>query len=166
MMKKRLEKVTHTFPAFYQKDSRILILGSMPSKRSREEGFYYMHPMNRFWNVLAMVFEENINHEIDEKKLFLKKHQIALWDVLESCDITGSSDASIQNVKVNDIASILAKTNIQKIYTTGRKAYDLYQKYCYETTQIEAILLPSTSPANCACSMEKLVEQYSQIKEV
>lgn len=158
-----MTKVYHTFPVYYNGNSEILILGSMPSVKSRELGFYYMHPQNRFWLVLSKVFKEEIPISIDDKKDFLKKHKIALWDVIESCEIDGSSDSSIKKVKVNDIKWLLNKTKIKKIYTTGKKSYELYNKYCFENTGIEAIRLYSTSPANCRVKLEELVENYQVI---
>ena len=158
-------RVNHTFDAFYNKDSEILILGTIPSVKSRLVGFYYMHPQNRFWQILSIVYKEEIGNSIDEKKLFLKKHKIALWDVLASCDILGSSDATIKNIKVNDIKSILNKTNIKKIYTTGKKAYELYNKYCFKDTLIEAVYLYSPSPSNCRIKLEELVENYQVINK-
>lgn len=158
-----MEKVYHNFPAFYTKDSEILILGSIPSVKSREALFYYMHPHNKFWSVLSKVFNENTPISIEEKKKFLKKHKIALWDVICSCEINGSSDSSIKNIKVNDINWLLKKTNIKKIYTTGKKAYELYNKYCLNDTLIEAICLYSTSPANCRISFDEIVENYQVI---
>ena len=161
-MEKR--KVYHEFSAFYQEDSKILILGSMPSVESRKQGFYYMHPRNRFWSVLEEIFSVKLD-TLDEKKEFLKEKKIALWDVIESCMISSSSDSSISDVIVNDISSLLSKTNIQTIYTTGKKAYQLYQKYCYPTTLIHAKILPSTSPANAQISFSKLVESYSILRK-
>lgn len=157
--------VYHTFDAYYNDDSQILILGSMPSVKSRELNFYYMHPKNRFWKVLEAVFNVKIGSTIDEKKEFLKKYKIALWDVIESCEITGSSDASIRNIKYNDISSIINKTNIKRIYTTGQKAFELYNKYCYNETKIEATKLFSTSPANCKITFDVLVENYKVINK-
>jgi len=119
----------HTIDAYYNNDSEILILGSFPSVKSRELGFYYAHPQNRFWKVLSLVFEDNIENDIACKKEFLKKNKIALFDVIKSCEITGSSDASIKNIIPNDIAEILAKTNIKNIYVNGKTAYNLYNKY-------------------------------------
>ena len=159
----KYHRVTHSFPPFYNSDSEILILGSMPSTKSREVGFYYMHQKNRFWKILENVFNENIGDGIEAKKEFLTKHKIALWDVLKSCDIHGSSDASIKNVEVNDINKIIKSSNIKKIYTTGKKSYQLYNKYILNDTKIEAILLPSPSPANCQMSLETLVENYQVI---
>jgi len=158
-------KVYHTFDAFYNSDSEILILGSIPSVKSRELGFYYMYPKNRFWQILSIVFNEYIGKSIDDKKQFLSKHKIALWDVIESCDIYGSSDSSIKNVIVNDIKSILDKTNIKYIYCTGKKAFELYNKYCFNNTNVSAVYLYSPSPANCAISLDKIVENYKAINK-
>ncbi len=160
------EYVTHEFGPFYQTDSKILILGSIPSKQSRIQGFYYGHPKNRFWKVLATVLNEPIPISIDDKKALLTRNKIALWDVLASCEIHGSSDSSITNPIPNDIVSLMKQCQIKKIYTTGKKSYQLYQKYCYPTTKIEAIYLPSTSPANCKKGIEQeLINAYQKIKE-
>ena len=152
-------KVKHELEPFFDKDSKILILGSIPSIKSRELGFYYMHPSNRFWQVLEKVFKE----KIIDKKAFLIKHHIALWDVIKECDIKSSSDSTIKNVKVNDINELLKKTKINKIYTTGSKADNLYQKYIYPKTKIKNIALPSTSSANAKMKLETLVEEYKII---
>lgn len=160
-------KVTHPLKAIYDKDSQVLILGTMPSQKSREQNFYYAHPKNRFWPTLAKVYKESIPNNISAKEAFLKKHHIALFDVLKSCDITSSADNSIKNPQPNDIKPILTTANIKAIFTTGKKAYHLYQKYLYPKTNIEAIYLPSTSPANCPKDIEiKLYQAYSQIKEI
>lgn len=153
-------KITHEFDAFYHQNSKILILGSIPSSKSREEGFYYAHPKNRFWKVISKIFNEKEPKTIPEKKKLLFNHQIALFDVLESCDIKGSSDSSIKNPVPNDIRTILQNSKIEKIYTTGKTAYRLYNQYILKQTKIEAIYLPSTSPANCRVSFEQLVEEY------
>ena len=159
-------QVKHEFAPIYNQDSQILILGSIPSIKSREQHFYYGHPQNKFWKVLEELYQIPKLHTIEEKKQFLLKNKIALWDVIQSCEIEGSSDLTIKNVIPNDISSLLQKTNIKKIYTTGKKAYQLYQKYCYPNTKIEAIYLPSTSPANIAnFTFEQLVENYQCIKE-
>lgn len=158
-------RVYHELDPFFEEDSRILILGSMPSVKSREQGFYYAHPQNRFWKVLSRVFEEAEPSLMEEKKAFLKKHYIALWDTIASCTIKGSSDSSIRDVEVNDIKGLIEKTKIKKVYTTGRKSYDLYQKYCYPTTGIEAIYLPSTSPLNSGnFTVDDLTNIYQMIK--
>lgn len=158
------EKVFHTIDPVYFKDSKVLILGSMPSVLSRENNFYYAHPQNRFWIVLANVFEEETPKNIKEKKEFLKKHNIALFDVVKSCTIKGSSDSSIKNVEVNDIESIIGKSKITTIYTAGKTAYNLYNKYLKTTIKKDAICLPSTSPANARLTLDKLIEEYSIIK--
>ncbi len=152
--------MTHNIYPFFNKNSEILILGSLPSIKSRKEGFYYAHPQNKFWKVLSSIFKEDIPASIEDKKIFLNKHHIALWDVVKSCTIIGSSDSSIRNVTANDISSIIKKSKITKIYTTGKKAYHLYYKYLFKETGIEAIYLPSTSPANASISYEKLIKIY------
>lgn len=155
--------VTHEFDAFFDKDSRVLILGTIPSPKSREQGFYYGHPQNRFWKVLADVLGEEFPQTVEERKRFLKRNRIALWDVLESCEIKGASDVSIRNARPNDMNRILQAADIRAIFVAGTKAAKLYKKLCLPTCGVEAIQLPSTSPANCGCSDEKLREAYSQI---
>ena len=156
-------RVTHEFPALFDANSEVLLLGSIPSPKSREQGFYYGHPQNRFWKVLANVLNEPLPATIDEKKTMLLKHHIALWDVLDSCSIIGASDTSIEDVVPNDIASLLAQTKIKRIFCTGATAHKLYAKYCETPAGIKAVKLPSTSPANCAVKFEKLVEAYREI---
>ena len=155
--------VTHEFDAFFDKDSRVLILGTIPSPKSREQGFYYGHPQNRFWKVLADVLGEEFPQTVEERKRFLKRNHIALWDVLESCEIKGASDVSIRNARPNDMNRILQAADIRAIFATGAKAAQLYKKLCFPECGVEAVRLPSTSPANCECSYEKLREAYSQI---
>lgn len=156
--------VTHEFGAFFDKDSRVLILGTIPSPKSREQGFYYGHPQNRFWKVLADVLGEKVVPQtVEERKKFLKRNRIALWDVLESCEIKGASDVSIRNARPNDMNRILQAADIRAIFATGAKAAQLYKKLCFPECGVEAVRLPSTSPANCGCSDEKLREAYSQI---
>lgn len=157
------EKVTHEFPAVYDCDSRVLLLGSIPSPKSREVGFYYGHPQNRFWKVLAQVFGEDVPESIPQKKTLLKKYHVALWDVLESCTIVGASDTSIEDVVPNKISELVHASKVTRVFCTGATAYKLYQKYCANDVGIEAVKLPSTSPANCAMSLEKLVEAYKVI---
>ena len=153
----------HNIPPIYNQDSQILILGSFPSVKSREAQFFYHHPQNRFWKVLATLYHHDPLLKIKEKKNFLLENHIALWDVIQSCDIHGSSDSSIQNVFVNDIAGLLKDTHITHIYTNGKKAHQLYMKYCYELTHQKDICLPSTSPANAAYSLDKLLIEWQQI---
>ena len=162
---KRMEytHVTHTFGPVYDDASRILILGSFPSVKSREQQFYYGHPQNRFWKVLAAVFEDTLPETIPQKKAFLLEHHIALWDVIASCDIAGSSDSSIRNVTANDMEVILKTADIRRICANGDTAYRLFSKYCLTAEMPEVKKLPSTSPANCGCSDEKLREAYRQI---
>lgn len=149
--------VTHTFDPVFDEHSRILILGSFPSVKSRENQFYYGHPMNRFWKVLAGVFEEKAPDTIEEKKVFLLKHNVAVWDVIASCDIEGSSDSSIRNVVPNDMHVILKRAKIETIYTNGGKAHELFLKYCKKETNFTPHKLPSTSPANAAWSLDRLI---------
>jgi len=157
-------KVKHELEPIYNKDSEILILGTMPSVKSREIGFYYMHSKNRFWKILSFLYNEELL-TIEDKKEFLKRKKIALWDVIASCEINGSSDNSIKNVKVNNLNKIIKSSNIKKIYTTGKTAYKLYNKYCLNKTKIKAICLPSPSPANEKFSLEELISEYKIIKE-
>lgn len=155
--------VQHTLPAIYDQHSRILILGSMPSPKSREVGFYYGHPQNRFWKVMAILFHTQLD-SIEQRTLFLKKSGIALYDVLASCVIEKASDASIKQAIPNDLTPIFQTADIQAVFTTGKKAYELYQRYLSKQTGIEAILLPSTSPANAQKSLEDLVLAYAVIR--
>lgn len=154
------QHVCHTFTPVYDEHSKILILGSLPSVKSREEGFYYGHPQNRFWKVLGAVLSCPVPRTIEEKKEMLLAHRVAVWDVIESCDIIGSSDSSIKNVVPADIGMILEKADIGRIYANGKKAESLYQKYIFPKTNMPVTALPSTSPANAACSLEKLVEVW------
>jgi len=151
-----MNQVTHEFEPVFDHQSKILILGSIPSKTSREVGFYYAHPKNRFWKVLSILYQE----EIVDKKEFCLRHHIALWDTCASCTIHASSDASITNIVPNDLSVIFQMAKIERIFTTGKKAYEIYQKYLYPVYQKEAICLPSTSPANASKSLEDLVEAY------
>lgn len=154
------QHISHEFGPVYDENSEILILGSFPSVKSREVQFYYGHPQNRFWKVLAYILKTEVPQTIEEKKTMLLENHIALWDVIESCSIVGSSDTSIKDVIVNDFSKILAGTQIKKIYVNGAKAYDLYHKYGEKQTGIKAIKLPSTSPANAAWRLERLCEAW------
>lgn len=155
--------VIHTFEPVYNEESRILILGSFPSVKSRENHFYYGHPQNRFWKVLAGVIRENVPQTVEEKRDFLLRNRIAVWDVIASCDIVGSSDSSIKNVVGNDMDMILKHAPIQKICANGEKAYQLFQKYCKKEGQPELVKLPSTSPANAAWNLERLMEAWGEV---
>ncbi|MCC8073407.1 MAG: DNA-deoxyinosine glycosylase [Clostridiales bacterium] len=158
--------IDHPINPVYDSESKILILGSFPSVKSREQGFFYGHVQNRFWSVLAFVFECEVPRTIEEKTAFLLENHIALWDVIKSCDITGSSDSSIKNVVPNDISFIIDNSKVNKIFTNGKKADMLYQKYIESSVKIKAICLPSTSPANAAWSTENLCEYWkSKLKD-
>lgn len=155
-----MEHVSHEMiKPVYDQNSKILILGSMPSRKSREAAFYYMHPQNRFWRILETLLKESSTDKI----AFLKKHHIALWDTITTCDIIGASDASIKNVIPNKIEEIVAQIPNIQIFTAGKTAHKLYYKYNYPKTKKEAICLPSTSPANCRISMEEMLEKWSII---
>lgn len=155
---------THPFKPVYDCDSEILILGSFPSVKSRSEGFFYGNPWNRFWSVLAAVYDCEIPDGIDRKRKFLIDHRVALWDVVASCEITGSSDSSIRNVKANDFSVIMDTAGIDKIFTNGKTAEKYYKKYIYPSLKKEAICLPSTSPANASYNFEMLVNEWRIIK--
>lgn len=158
--------LVHPLPPFVRADSTILILGSFPSPKSRETGFFYGHPQNRFWKVLARVYGEEVPQTIAEKERFLERHCIALWDVAHSCRITGASDASMREVVPNDINRILQQAPIRQIFCTGKQSYTLYQRLCEPQTHRPAIALPSTSPANCRMKMEELAEAYRIVRTV
>ena len=158
--------INHPFPPLYNKDSRILILGSFPSVKSREQMFFYGHPKNRFWKVISSVFGYDEPKTIEEKKQLLLENGIALWDVIASCEIAGSSDSSIKNVKVNDLSIILNQADIKQIFVNGKTAEKYFKKYTKAQINKEAIYLPSTSPANAAWSVERLVEKWKIIKNV
>ena len=159
-----MEHVIHQIPPIFNHQSEILILGSFPSVKSREAKFFYHHPQNRFWKVLDALYQEPIPQTIDEKKLFLLKNHIAVWDVIASCDIQGSSDSSIKNAVPNDFSRILKAAPIRQIYTNGGTAFKLYKKYCEPLTERPAIKLPSTSPANAAYSLERLLDSWNIIQ--
>ena len=158
-----MEHVIHQIPPVFSHQSEILILGSFPSVKSREAQFFYHHPQNRFWKVLASLTQDSLPQTIEEKKIFLLKHHIALWDVIASCDIQGSSDSSIKNAVPNDFSGILKAAPIRRIYTNGGTAYKLYKKYCEPETGYPAVKLPSTSPANASYSLERLLKAWKVI---
>lgn len=184
--------VVHPLAPVYDENSHTLILGTMPSPASREIGFYYMHPQNRFWQVMARIAGENLRFKnngqlaeistasnaacntacvqnktcniadaIAERKSLVLRHGLALWDVIESCEITGASDSSIKNPVANDIGSLLAKTQVKRIFTTGQTAYKYYTKLVEPHTKIAAVCLPSTSPANAKWTLDLLVDKYA-----
>ncbi|MBE7010505.1 MAG: DNA-deoxyinosine glycosylase [Ruminococcaceae bacterium] len=158
--------ITHPIPPFYDEHSKILILGSFPSVKSREQGFFYGHPQNRFWRVLSSVFEEEVPLTIPQKKEFLKRNRIALWDVLASCEITGSADSSITNAVPNDISCILQNSAVIKIFVNGGAAEKYFNQYMRKTYNIQAQRLPSTSPANAAWSLERLIEAWRVVRSL
>ncbi len=157
--------VVHPFPPLYDENSKVLILGSFPSVKSREQKFFYGHPQNRFWRVLAAVFVCEAPQTIDEKRAFLLSHGIALWDVITSCEITGSADSSIQNAVASDLSPILAAADIRQIFVNGKTAEKFYRKYTEPVIGRAAVCLPSTSPANAAWSMERLTEVWQIVRE-
>lgn len=157
--------LSHPFEPLYDKNSRILILGSFPSVKSREQMFFYGHPQNRFWKVVSAVIGSQTPQTIEEKRSFLYAGNIALWDVIASCDIEGSSDSSIKNVAANDLSVIIDNADIKQIFVNGKTAEKYYNKYIRDVIGREAICLPSTSPANAAWSIDRLIEAWSVIKE-
>ena len=160
-----METVMHELPPVFDASSRVLILGSLPSPRSRQIGFYYGHPQNRFWRVLSAVMEQEIPEDPAGKRRFLLDNHIALWDVIASCEITGAQDASIRNVTANDLRVILDVAPIRVIFTTGKTAAKWYDRLLKPQTGIPAVVLPSPSPANCAISAEQLIDAYRQIAD-
>lgn len=157
-------KTAHPIPPVFDQHSEILILGSFPSVKSREEGFFYGHPKNRFWRVMADVFGADVPKTVPEKKDFLLKHHVALWDVIGACEIKGSSDASIQNVSVNDLTPLLSGSSIRAVFTNGKTAWFYYHKYAEPKTGIPAVLLPSTSPANASWTYERLTDSWRCVR--
>lgn len=155
--------VIHPISPVYDENSKVLILGSFPSVKSREVGFFYGHPQNRFWKVASTVFGEKVPVTLDEKKNFLLRSGIAVWDVIASCDIIGSSDSSIKNVIPNDLNIILNKAEIKQIFVNGKTAEKYYNKYIYPLIRRSVVCLPSTSPANAAWSLDKLIESWKII---
>ena len=159
------QHITHPFSPIYDDSSEILILGSLPSVKSRENAFYYGHPQNRFWRVIAAVYHKTVPESIEEKKRLLQNKHIALWDVIRSCDIRGSSDSSIRNAVPTDLQSILENSKVRRIFANGKTAAALYRKYQFKKTGIEIVTLPSTSPANAVWTFERLCEAWKIIRE-
>jgi hypoxanthine-DNA glycosylase len=155
------EIVVHPIAPVYDKNSRILILGSFPSVKSREEMFFYGHPQNRFWRVISAVFGAETPQTAEEKRIFLLSHGVALWDVLASCEIEGSADSSIKNAVPNDLSRILSEAKIEKIFVNGKTAEKYYKQYIEPVLNIKATVLPSTSPANATYKLEKLITEWS-----
>lgn len=157
------ERLTHPFPPLYDENSKILILGSFPSVKSRQAMFFYGHPQNRFWRVVSELLGCEVPQSIEEKSAMLHSHHIALWDTIQSCDIVGSSDSSIRNAVPNDLAPILQTAQIRQIFCNGSTSFDLYRRYSQPLTGRPAEKLPSTSPANAAWTMPRLLEAWKTI---
>ena len=168
-MKSQYEHIIHPFPPLYDRDSMILILGSLPSVKSREQMFFYGHPQNRFWKVITAVInnsgmnDKNIEVPvtIEDKKQMLHNNHIALWDTIYSCDIIGSSDSSIKNVVPTDLGQIISNSRIERVYCNGAASGNYYKKYQQKVLGIEAEVLPSTSPANASYSLDRLIGIWS-----
>lgn len=159
------QKLSHILSPVFDEHSRVLILGTFPSVKSRESGFFYGHPQNRFWKLLAALTEKNVPETIEEKKLFLLENRIAVWDVIAECEIIGSSDSTIRNVVPADLSRVLNHAPIKKIFANGGKAYELYRKYSYPVSGWEIARLPSTSPANASFQMDRLLKAWQPVKE-
>jgi hypoxanthine-DNA glycosylase len=162
-MTKYMSRIVHPISPIFNKDSRILILGSFPSVKSREGEFFYHHPQNRFWKVISTLYGKSLPETIEDKRELLIRNRIAVWDVIQSCEITGSADSSIKDVIPNDLTRILNTSVIEHIFTNGGTATKLYKKYILPVTNRESIGLPSTSPANAGCNMDKLLKAWSVI---
>ena len=157
-----MSSIKHPFPPLFDKNSKVLILGSFPSVKSREQMFFYGHPQNRFWKVIAAIFGAETPATIEEKRKLILKNHLALWDVIAECEITGSSDASIRNARANDLGSIIENSAVKKIIVNGKTAEKLYIKYIEPVTGIKAVVMPSTSPANAAWSLDRLIETWKK----
>ena len=157
------EALVHPFGPVFDEGSRVLLLGSFPSPLSRQEGFFYGNPRNRFWPVLAAVFGEPAPQSIGEKRALCLAHGVALWDVLASCEIRGAADASIASPVPNDLAALICKTQIHAVFATGQAAAKLYRRFCEKETGLPVTALPSTSPANAAWSLERLTDAYRAV---
>jgi len=165
MNKKRFNNIIHPFNPIYNAESKILILGSFPSIKSRENDYYYGNMRNRFWEIISTLYGEQFPKTIKDKEILLLNHHIALYDVIYSCDIIKSYDSSIENVVPSNLSSIIKNSKIDNIYTNGNKAHDLYQKYLKEELMINDFKLPSTSPANARYTLDMLMESWSLIKD-
>lgn len=156
--------VIHNIEPLFDKNSKTLILGSFPSVKSREAGFFYAHPQNRFWKVIAGVFGEDVPLTVADKKALILNNGLALYDSVYSCEINGSSDSSMKNVVPSDLTPIIQNSKITKVFVNGRAAEKYYVKYSLNDTGINGVVLPSTSPANAAWSLERLIDEWSIIK--
>lgn len=159
------QRYVHPIPPLFSDRSQILILGSFPSVMSRQDAFFYAHPQNRFWRTVAAVFAAPVPVTLEQKKELILKNRLALWDVIASCEITGSSDSSITNVTPTDLSVIFAAAPIRRVFVNGQTAARVYRRYQLPRTGMEAVCLPSTSPANAAWSQERLVEKWMQLRE-
>ena len=159
------QRIVHPFGPLFSDESRVLILGSFPSVKSREQQFFYGHPQNRFWKVIAAVFDRDVPETIPQKKELILSRRLALWDSIASCVITGSSDASIRDVCPNDLHVILSQAPIRCICCNGKKSLEIYQKYIEPVTGRKALCLPSTSPANAQWTLDRLIESWSVLRE-
>ena len=157
--------VVHPFRPLFDSDSKILVLGSFPSVKSRENEFFYGHPRNRFWAVIAAVYGEAVPETVEEKKDILARHGIALWDTVFSCDIAGSADSSIRNIVPTDLRPVIEGSAIERVYCNGTASFRMYQRYHEQALGIKAVRLPSTSPANAAWSLEKLTDHWRIITD-
>ncbi len=157
--------VEHPFDPLFSGESRVLILGSFPSVRSRAQGFFYGHPQNRFWKVLAAIFEEPVPVTVRQKRELILRNRLALWDSIARCEITGSSDASIRDVQPNDLRVILDRCPVRQIFCNGKKSQEMFDRYIRPVIEREAVCLPSTSPANAQWTLERLVQAWSVIRE-
>lgn len=162
-MNSKPQSFVHPVEPLYDENSKVLILGSFPSAKSRKARFFYGHPQNRFWKLIALLSEEEVPQTTEQKKSLILRHNLAVWDVIHSCTVTGSSDSSIRDVVPNDLAPVIGGSKIEKIFTNGAVAHKLYKKYIFPQTGIEAVKLPSTSPANAAYSIERLAESWKVI---
>ena len=160
------EKQLHTFAPVYDENSKILILGTFPSVKSRENGFYYGNNNNRFWRVIADILNDSLPTTIQQKKSFLLRHNIALWDVASSCEIENSADSTIKNVVANDVKKITEQSKIEAIFCNGKTAFKLYEKFFKDSIEVDCFCLPSTSPANASFSFEKLKFQWQKITAI
>ena len=161
--KDNYKTIIHPLEPFYRNDSKILILGSFPSVKTREYGFFYGHPQNRFWRVMEVLFKEELSGDIDERKDFLASQKIALYDSIYQCDIIGSSDASIKNVVASDLSKIIESADIREVFLNGNTSYKYYKKYHEKNLELEGVKLPSTSPANARYRLDDLVNEWKEI---
>lgn len=159
------QNIVHPIPPLYDENCTMLVLGSFPSVKSREANFFYGHSQNRYWKLVAKLFGEEAPQNVEEKKELALKHHIAMWDVIHSCTITGSSDSSIKDVVANDLSQIIENSRVTKIFCNGATSYNLYKKYIFPKTGIEAVKLPSTSPANAAFGIDRLAQQWNVLTQ-